>query len=1320
MDEEKLSEIIDSQDPALATHDPVHNEDEDNKPPGLSFRAVNPVDVQVRNLTVQIDTTPPLWQASPSQIWNRLRGQKEPEDKTFKTILDGVSASMRPGSLTAIIGSSGSGKTSLLNVMAGRMESSRLRISGSTTFNGDTNISHVRSAYVMQQDVLIPTLTVRETLQYSADLRLPPPMTRAERMAIVEQVIMELGLKECADTRIGSSAHKGCSGGEKRRTSIGVQMLANPSVLFCDEPTTGLDATSAFQIIRTLKGLAQKGRTVIVSIHAPRSEIWNLFDNVILLSRGSALYSGPVSGSLPYFEQCGFTLPAFVNPAEFLIDLAAIDNRSVDLENASLARVNFLKQSWKERSEEALLGGGEKAQDTIDTSENSQHTDGTALKKVPFSREFRVLTSRTFKTTLRDPMGVAGSLLEAIGMAVINGWIFLQLDKSLAGIRSREGSLYTASSLNGYLVLTYETFRLTIDIQLFDRERSEGVVSVPGFLLSRRAARLLLEDLPVPILFAVIFYFMVGFRLEASTFFVFLGLTVLTHYIAVTFAAVGVGVSRSFPGAGLVANLSFTLQSFACGYFVQSNQIPVYVRWLKWTAYTFYIFGALCANEFMGTSGPEYGQFYDCPYSTDPLDPACKEYTGIFIMESLGFPSNWIWRPCVILVGFVIGFYVLAGLLLQYNRFAMGIAQARKSGGDVKTGKEKITAHPTQDVRRVTISLDKYALDIKKRGLPGRPSRTISILKPITAQFHPGQLNVIMGPSGSGKTSLLNSIARRLHGSVGTQYRLSGNMMYNGAVPSESVIRSVTSFVTQDDDALMPSLTVRESLRFAAGLRLPRWMSQEEKNRRAEEILLKMGLKDCADNLIGSDLIKGISGGEKRRVTIAIQILTDPKILLLDEPTSGLDAFTATSIIDVLNGLAAEGRTLIMTIHQSRSDIFHHFSNLLLLARGGYPVYAGKGADMISYFGSLGYECPQQTNPADFALDLITVDLQQEDREALTRQRVQHLISSWEQVPVELSRQTSKIATPAELGSLKKQMHPFRVTFPLVLHRSAINFFRQPPLIIARTSQIIGISIIMALFFAPLKNDYPAVQSRMGFIQEFAALYFIGMLQNIAVYPPERDVFYREEADNCYSAETFILQYTVLEVPFEIAASIIFGVVAAYAVNMERTPQMLFISAFNCFCIINCGESVGIMFCTLFDHVGFSVNVTSVLLSISTILGGIMSLNVNGVLQALNHLSPIKYSIANLAPYSMRNQHFTCTAAERLPNGQCPIETGLQVLQLYNLDTNAALNVLALAITTVVYRLVAYMLVKAVRCHGFWDRIKGMRRWLKLKKSDAT
>lgn len=160
------------------------------------------------------------------------------------------------------------------------------------------------------------------------------------------------------------------------------------------------------------------------------------------------------------------------------------------------------------------------------------------------------------------------------------------------------------------------------------------------------------------------------------------------------------------------------------------------------------------------------------------------------------------------------------------------------------------------------------------------------ILHPITADFRAGELNIIMGPSGSGKTSLLNTMALRLHNTTWTSYRPSGAMTFNGAEPSESVIRSVCSYVCQDDDALLPSLTVRETLHFAAGLRLPSFMTKEQKHQRAEDVLFKLGLKDCADNLIGSDLIKGISGGEKRRVTIAVQILTDPRVGFSNVPRS--------------------------------------------------------------------------------------------------------------------------------------------------------------------------------------------------------------------------------------------------------------------------------------------------------------------------------------------------------------------------------------------------------------------------------------------------
>ena len=552
---------------------PLRTSNHENLTSNLSFRAVDAVNVFVANLSVQIDVSPSGFLA----FKNLLQSKSNRQGKDFKTILNDVNATMPSGSLTAILGSSGSGKTTMLNTLAHRIGRGRLGTTGDILYNGSSKISSIRSAYVTQQDVLMPTLTVRETLLYAAELRLPPPTSSEERHRVVENVILELGLKECADTRIGNNVHKGCSGGEKRRASLGVQMLANPSVLFLDEVTTGLDATSAFQLIRTLKTLAAKGRTIIVTIHQPRSEIWGLFDHLILLTGGSPIYSGPLGDCLPYFDNLGYRLPAFVNPAEHLIDLAAVDNRSTELEAASSARVESMKQAWRLSNNRISHIVDEKCHNIVDelTKVNPQSQKSTLIRQV------KVLTARTVKVTYRDPMGMAGSLLEATSMAIITGWIFLRLDGSLEGIRSKEGALYTAASFQGYLILLFETYRLTIDIQLFDREYGEGVVSVPAFLISRRLARVFIEDVPVPLLFSVIYYFMAGFRPLASQFFTFFAVTLLSQYIAVTLATLCVAVSRNFAGASLIANMAYTIQSLACGYFVQSNQIPVYVRWFK-------------------------------------------------------------------------------------------------------------------------------------------------------------------------------------------------------------------------------------------------------------------------------------------------------------------------------------------------------------------------------------------------------------------------------------------------------------------------------------------------------------------------------------------------------------------------------------------------------------------------------------------------------------------------------------------------------------------------------------------------------------------
>jgi ABC-type multidrug transport system ATPase subunit len=552
----------------------------------LSLDDVEATDVQIRGLTISVDTSP-SW-LDPS-TYPELFSAKFKTAPRIKTLLHSADADLKPGTLTAIIGGSGSGKTTLLNNLAERVVSSRLSQQGLATFNGRVGVNSVRHAYVMQQDILLPTLTVRETLRYSADLRLPSSTNAEDRERIVEEVIRELGLKECANTRIGNSQHRGCSGGEKRRVSIGVQLLANPSVLFLDEPTTGLDATSAFQLIRTLKTLAQKGRTVITTIHQPRSEIWDLFDNLVILSKGSPVFSGPISECLPWFKELGYQLPPFVNPAEFVIDIAAVDNRTPELEAETSARLESLKAAWAIESESRFPP----VQDIAVTRKRNKYSGVTT--HAGFFRQTRILTDRTLKVTYRDPLGMTAALLEAIIMGITIGYLFFDLGRDQAGIRSREGLLYTATGLQGYLILMFETYRLTIDMPTFDRESSEHCVDAIPYILSRRLARLITEDFPVPFLFSLILYFMAGFDHNAAKFFTFFSIAFVNHYACIMCAFTCVVTVRHFPGASLIANFAFTLQSIACGIFIQVDTIPVYVRWLKWVTWSVsYLFCCPC------------------------------------------------------------------------------------------------------------------------------------------------------------------------------------------------------------------------------------------------------------------------------------------------------------------------------------------------------------------------------------------------------------------------------------------------------------------------------------------------------------------------------------------------------------------------------------------------------------------------------------------------------------------------------------------------------------------------------------------------------
>lgn len=247
-------------------------------------------------------------------------------------------------------------------------------------------------------------------------------------------------------------------------------------------------------------------------------------------------------------------------------------------------------------------------------------------------------------------------------------------------------------------------------------------------------------------------------------------------------------------------------------------------------------------------------------------------------------------------------------------------------------------------------------------GLKHKPKEKV-ILKGITGIVRPGEMLALLGPSGSGKTSLLSILGGRLGGG-----ELAGNVLYNDQPYSKPVKRR-TGFITQDD-ILHVHLTVKETLVYAALLRLHSDVyTKQDKIRRAQEIIMEPGLERCQDTRIGDAFRREISGGERKRVSIGCELIVDPSLLLLDEPTSGLDSTTASRIISTLQNLANGGRTVISTIHQPSSRVYHMFDKIILLS-GGHVLYYGQASEAMNYFMSLGFPPVSETNPADYLLDL--------------------------------------------------------------------------------------------------------------------------------------------------------------------------------------------------------------------------------------------------------------------------------------------------------------------------------------------------------------
>ncbi|KAJ6304046.1 hypothetical protein OIU77_017845 [Salix suchowensis] len=259
-------------------------------------------------------------------VWQNLTVELPSKTSgSARKLLSDLCGYAEPGHIMAIMGPSGSGKSTLLDSLAGRL-SSNVKMSGKVLINANRSSTDCRDiSYVTQEDFFLGTLTVRETITYSAQLRLPRKTTKQEIGSVVKNIIMEMGLQDCADTKIGNWHSRGISTGEKKRLSIGVETLTNPHVLFLDEPTTGLDSASAFFVIRALRNMAYDGKAVICSIHQPSSDVFSLLDDLLLLSAGETVYFGEAKMAVKFFAEAGFPCPTRRNPSDHFLRCINLD-----------------------------------------------------------------------------------------------------------------------------------------------------------------------------------------------------------------------------------------------------------------------------------------------------------------------------------------------------------------------------------------------------------------------------------------------------------------------------------------------------------------------------------------------------------------------------------------------------------------------------------------------------------------------------------------------------------------------------------------------------------------------------------------------------------------------------------------------------------------------------------------------------------------------------------------------------------------------------------------------------------------------------------
>jgi ABC-type multidrug transport system ATPase subunit/ABC-type multidrug transport system permease subunit len=930
-----------------------------------------------------------------------------------REILKNLNLRLESGKLYLILGLPGSGKSTVLKYVANLLMEDKDHIRGGTvTLNGVdphnpsfewTNLV----AYTDQIDRNHEYMTVKETLNYAFQCRRAgthqDPATRSDDNQarqdqikkmdddnfLVTLVMKALGLTRVENTFVGDDERvRGVSGGERKRVTVAEMSVMGSPVHCMDEISTGLDAATTYDICKTLGDACRFSNNIrVISLLQPPPETVALFDELILVDQGEVVYGGPLLEAVPHFESLGYVLPDRIDAADWLLALSTPegakflrreaededkddshkDGGSSVVVGKHLSHDDFVRAYMASSQAQTIVA----ANNTPLDEEVSSVVDAPELTNRyanSWSRSLKLVIQHEFLLWRRDSLRLKARIVQGIIMGLVVGTVFYQqADDPNAGVGVIYQSLFFMS-LGGLTKVAPQ-----VDCRsIFYKHQDANFFPTSAFVIGRSIANIP-SSLLDALFFSVPVFFLSGMAYTDGAsmvnFFMFLLTILVAAYTTfMTFTILSASLPDKPSAIGVAVAILLFMVVFS-GFTVQPDVIPSYWIWLYWLNYFAWMLRALIINQYQ--SG--YAAFEVV------VDPATGWTVGDTYMEAFGFVDaqgnpygyEWVWWGIL----FSCAMCVLAAALniacLNRIRFATGqslqAAEDENDTGDKHNNQKEVEDLPFQ---KANLTFKGISYTVKS----SISKESIELLKGVDGYFAAGKMTALMGSSGAGKTTLMDVLALRKQSGV-----IEGEVRLNGHLQDPNSFRRCTGYVEQFD-VQSEQLTVRETIEFSAKMRLDRKggkLTKERIQEFANATLSTLELDPISDFLVGSDSQGGLSFEQKKRLSIAVEVASNPSILFLDEPTSGLDARSASIVMRGLKRIAESGRAVCATIHQPSVAIFNSFDMLLLLKRGGETVFFGElgeeSSRLIDYFQRFDTTPPIRPgeNPATWMLTTI-------------------------------------------------------------------------------------------------------------------------------------------------------------------------------------------------------------------------------------------------------------------------------------------------------------------------------------------------------------